>query len=333
MAAFALRLVGLLTLTLMVIIISVWALTIGSSDIGIGGVVEALSGSGDERQFLVVTTVRLPRILAALLAGASLAVAGAIMQAVTANPLASPGLLGINAGAAFAVVASLILFEPAPTAVYVWYAFVGAASAAFIVYMLASSGVGGATPLKLALSGVILSVFLGSVTSSILIFDKTTLDNVRLWSVGSLSGRPMSSVVAVSPYIGLGIVAALVFSRQVATLSLGAEVARSIGQNITRWRLTCGVVVVMLAGSAVAMAGPIGFVGLVVPHMVRLAIGTDYRWILPFCAVAGALLVILADNLLRYVLPARDIPVGVTMAIIGAPLFVFLARYRIGNAR
>ncbi len=333
MAASALRLVGLLTLTLVVIVISLWALTIGSSDIGIGGVVEALAGAGDERRFLVVTTVRLPRILAALLAGASLAVAGAIMQAVTSNPLASPGLLGINAGAAFAVVASLILFEPAPTAVYVWYAFGGAAAAAFIVYMLASTGAGGATPLKLALSGVILSVFLGSVTASILIFDKTTLDNVRLWSVGSLSGRPMSSVVAVAPYIGFGLVAAMAFSRQVATLSLGAQVARSVGQNIALWRLASGAIVVMLAGSAVAMAGPIGFVGLVVPHMVRLAIGTDYRWILPYCAIAGALLVILADNLLRFALPGRDIPVGVTMALVGAPLFVFLARYRIGNAR
>lgn len=333
MAAFALRLVGLLTLTLVVIVISLWALTIGSSEIGLGSVVQALAGQGDERRFLVVTTVRLPRILAALLAGASLAVAGAIMQAVTANPLASPGLLGINAGAAFAVVVSLILFEPAPTAVYVWYAFGGAATAAFIVYMLASAGAGGATPLKLALSGVILSVFLGSVTASILIFDKTTLDNVRLWSVGSLSGRPMSSVVAVAPYIGLGLVAAMAFSRQVATLSLGAQVARSVGQNIALWRLASGGVVVMLAGSAVAMAGPIGFVGLVVPHMVRLAIGTDYRWILPYCAIAGALLVILADNLLRFALPGRDIPVGVTMALVGAPLFVFLARYRIGNAR
>ena len=309
---------------------SLWALTVGSSGLGLRDALEALSGPHGSRDYLIMTTVRLPRVLAALLAGAALAMAGAIMQAVTANPLASPGILGINAGAAFAVVISIAFFGTADTASYVWFAFAGAAVAALCVYLLGSAGAAGATPLKLALAGAILSAFLGALTTSILIFDRTTLDDVRMWTVGSLSGRPMSSVTAVAPYFALGLAAAIVSARQLATLSLGTEVARTIGQNVAAWRIAFAAIVVLLAGGAVAMTWPIGFVGLVVPHMVRLVIGANYRWLLPYSAVSGALLVLVADNILRLTASGRDVPVGVTMALVGAPFFIYLARYRTG---
>ena len=277
-------------------------------------------------------TLRLPRVLAGLLSGAALASAGAIMQAITNNPLASPGLLGINAGAAFAVVLAVILTGADSTAIFVWYAFGGAAFAAVVVYSIGSVGRAGATPLKLALAGAILASFLTSLTTAMLIFDQSTLDQVRLWSAGSLSGRSLSTSAAVAPYILAGLAGAILFRRQIMTLSLGSDVARSVGQNLHLWRGLGGLMVVLLAGSAVALAGPIGFVGLVVPHIARLIVGTDYRWIIPFSALGGAFLVVAADALARWAMPAQDMPVGVTMAMIGAPFFIYLARYRLGAA-
>lgn len=314
-------------------LVTVWAVTVGSSAIPPRTVLAALFHFDGSREHIVVTSVRLPRVLAALLAGSTLAVAGAIMQGVTGNPLASPGLLGINAGAAFAVVTAIVLAGTGSSAAHVWYAFGGAAAAAAAVYLLGSFGREGATPLKLALAGAIVSTFLASLTTAILIFDRDTLDNVRLWTVGSLAGRQMPDLMPVIPYAAAGLAAALLTARQITTLSFGADVARSLGQNQRLWRLLAGLIVVLLAGSAVAVAGPVGFVGLVVPHMARLIVGVDYRRIIPFSALAGPILVIAADALLRHILPGRDIPVGVTMALIGAPFFIYLARYRIGGAR
>jgi iron complex transport system permease protein len=265
--------------------------------------------------------------------GAALAVAGAIMQAVTNNPLASPGLLGINAGAAFAVVMAIILFAPASSASYAWYAFAGAAAAAVIVYAVGSVGPAGATPLKLALAGAVFATFVTSIITAALIFDQGTLDDIRLWSTGSLVGQTLPGVAAVAPYIVVGLAASLVSCRQIMTLSLGAELARAVGQSLRLWRAVAAVIVVLLAGSAVALAGPVGFVGLVVPHVARLVVGVDYRWIIPFSALGGAALVVLADTVVRSAMPGHDLPVGVTMAIIGAPFFIYLARYRIGSAR
>ncbi|BCJ90577.1 siderophore ABC transporter permease [Terrihabitans soli] len=306
------------------------ALTVGSSDLSIRNVLDALFQFDGTRDHVVVTAVRLPRVLAALVVGSALGVAGAIMQAVTRNPLASPDLLGINAGAAFAIVIAIVLWGTEASFFYIWFAFAGAAIAACAVQALGSIGPGGATPLKLALAGAILTSFLTALTTAILIFDQATLDAVRLWSIGSLADRSMAAVAAVAPYALIGLAAALVIARQITVLSLGRDVARSVGQNAARWRWVSGIVVVLLAGSAVALAGPIGFVGLVIPHIARLVIGADYRWILPFSALAGAVLLVTADGFLRGLLPGKDIPVGVTMALIGAPVFIYLVRTRTG---
>ncbi|MGQ4274677.1 FecCD family ABC transporter permease [Terrihabitans sp. B22-R8] len=322
----------LLALAALTIIAALIAVTLGSFQASPDAVFDAVLHFDGSREHIVIRDVRLPRVLAALLVGSSLAVAGAIMQAMTGNPLASPGLLGINGGAAFVVVLAVALLDAKSEETYIWFAFAGAALAGSAVYLIGSAGGRGGTHVRLALAGAVLSTFLGALTASFLIFDQATLEVVRLWSVGSLANRQMSSVLAVCPYILAGLAAALVFSREIMTLSLGETIAQSVGQSLAVWRAVAALIVVLLAGGAVALAGPVGFVGLVVPHIGRFVVGTDYRWIIPFCAVGGALLVVLADGLLRWVLPVGDIPVGVTMALVGTPLFIHLAR-RLGAFR
>jgi iron complex transport system permease protein len=309
------------------------SLAIGTTAIPLRVIVEALLAPDGSREHVVVATQRLPRVLIGCAVGASLACAGAVMQAVTNNPLASPGLLGVNAGAAFAVVMAIVTLGAQSDAILVWYAFGGAAVSAAIVYGLGSAGRAGATPLRLALAGAIVTSFLGSITATVLVFDQSTLDNVRLWTAGTLSGRSMQTLLSVGPYIGLGLAAALALGRQVTTLGLGAEIARLVGQNQALWRGIAALLVVLLAGSAVALAGPVGFVGLVVPHVARMVVGTDYRHILPACMLGGATLLVAADAAVRLIMPEQDLPVGVTMALIGAPFFVYLARSRIGAVR
>jgi iron complex transport system permease protein len=313
--------------------LTLWAVASGTAPVGVGDVIDAIVAFDGSREHLVVTTLRLPRVLAGLLAGGALAVAGAIMQAVTGNPLAAPDLLGVNAGAAAAVVTALSLLGVGSQNALVWYAFAGAAIAAAIVFMLGSFGRSGATPLKLVLAGAVLTACLSSLTTAMLIYDKATLDTMRLWTAGSLAGRSMADIGAVAPYILTGLAAALVFRRHLTTLSLGAEAARSLGQNPLLWRGLAAVLVVLLAGGAVALTGPIGFVGLVVPHIARMTAGVDYRWIIPFSAAGGAGLVVLADTLGRSLFASQSFPVGVSLALIGAPFFIWLARRFRGHGR
>lgn len=322
-------LIWLLILCAGLVLLSLWSLTAGSSDISLGRAMQALLAPGQDRADIIVQGVRLPRLIAALAAGAALAVAGAIMQAVTGNPLADPGLLGINSGAAFAVVAAISLTGTDASGALMWAAFAGAGAAAALVYALGAAGRSGPTPLKLVLAGVVVSTFLGAVTAAVLILDQMTMDVVRLWTAGSLKNRTMAQVTPVLPWLLLALLAALILRAQFTTLSLGADTARMLGQNPARWRAVAGLLVVALAGSAVAIAGPLGFVGLVVPHLARLCLGPDYRLILPFAAVGGAGLAALADTMPR-AWWGTDVPLGISMALIGAPFFIWLARSRIG---
>ncbi|EJN02558.1 iron ABC transporter permease [Phyllobacterium sp. YR531] len=312
-----------------VIAISAWAVTLGTKHISLVTIWDAIFWFDGSREHLLVMSIRLPRVLAGLLVGSALAVSGAIMQSVTGNPLASPGLLGVNAGAALAVVAGMSLFGTSLGSTSVWLAFGGAAIASAIVLLLGLIGRQGATPLKLVLVGAVVSTFLMSLTTAVLIFDETTLDAVRLWTIGSLSGRTMEQVRLVAPYIVLGLIASLPLRQHLMSLSLGTEVSQSLGQNPVFWRGISMGIVVFLAGGAVSLAGPVGFLGLVVPHIVRMIIGVDYRWIIPFSALGGALLLVFADMAGRVLFASQNFPAGVTMAIIGAPFFLWLARYRL----
>lgn len=327
-------LLALLVLLGLGVVIAAQAVAIGTTPLSLAQVGEAIFAFDGSRDHLVITMLRLPRVLAGLLVGAALAAAGAVMQAATGNPLASPGLLGVNAGAAFAVILAMALPTIGATTGggLLGYAFIGAAIAGFAVHVLGSLGPNGATPLKLVLAGAVISTFLTSLTTAVLIFDQATLDVVRLWTLGSLSGRTMGDVIAVAPFVGVGLVAVLLLRSQFTTLSLGAEISGGLGQSPVLWRTISVVLVVLLAGSAVALAGPVGFVGLVMPHVARLLVGADYRWILPYSVVGGALLVVIADMLGRSLFASQDFPVGVTLALIGAPFFLWLARYRLRGA-
>lgn len=307
---------------------SLLAVALGTVRIPLSTILDAIFRFDGSRNHLLVVAVRLPRVIAALLAGGALAVSGAIMQAITNNPLASPGLLGINAGAAFAVVSIMTFFGAGVGDIYIWFAFLGAGIAAFAVTLLSSFGPIRHSPVGLILAGAIVATFLTSLTSAVLIFDQSTLDAVRMWTAGSVTGRTMAQAATVAPYIAFGLIVSLFLGRHLTTLSLGADTARSVGQNTALWRGVAIVTVILLAGGAVALAGPIGFVGLIVPHIVRMAVSVDYRWIIPFSALGGALLVVGADMAGRMVFGSQNFPVGVTIALVGAPFFLWLARNR-----
>jgi iron complex transport system permease protein len=307
-----------------------WSITLGAADITPDVVYQALFAFDAENfDHLIIQTVRLPRVLAGVIVGASLAVAGAIMQGLTRNPLADSGILGINAGAALAVVIAVYIIGNPPLSLYAWFAFGGASAAAVFVYLLGLSRRGEISPLRLTLAGVIVSAFVTAFTTAILIFDQETLERIRFWTAGSLGGREMDLVVQTAPYMLVGLVAALLISRQITTLSLGDEIATGLGQNTARMRMASAVIVVLLSGGAVALAGPIGFVGLIVPHVVRFFTGVDYRWIIPFSALLGAILVTVGDVGARVVIRPQELPVGVVMALVGAPFFIALARWKV----
>lgn len=320
---------GLLLCVALLIICLLWSITLGAANISTETVYAALFAFDGSFDHLIITTVRLPRVLAGAAVGAALAVAGGIMQGLTRNPLADSGLLGINAGAAFAVVLAVYLLGSPPLTLYAVFAFIGAGTAAAIVYLLGSMGRGGATPLRLTLAGVIFTAFVSSFTTALLISDQETLDKIRFWTAGSLAGRDMNLLGMIVPYIAFGLVGALLISRQITTISLGEEVAAGLGQNTTWVKGIAALLVVLLSGGAVALAGPVGFVGLVVPHVVRFFVGVDYRWVLPYAAVVGGIFVTVADVLARVLIRPQEFPVGVMMALVGAPFFIWLARWRV----
>jgi iron complex transport system permease protein len=325
----ALLLPGLLLCLLLLVVCLFWSITLGAADIAPRTVYDAIFASDGSFQHLIIQTIRLPRVLSGIVVGAALAVAGALMQGLTRNPLADSGLLGINSGAALAVVLAVLLRGNPPLSEYAFFGFIGAGLAAVIVYTLGSMGRGGATPLKLTLAGVILTAFISSFTTATLIGDAETLDKIRFWTAGSLSGRDMALLSQTAPWIFIGLIGAILISRQITTISLGDDVAKGLGQNTGLIRAIAAVFIVMLAGGSVALAGPIGFVGLIVPHLVRFIVGVDYRWIVPYSAVMGALLITVGDVGARIVIRPQELPVGVIMAVLGAPFFIWLARWKV----
>jgi len=301
----------------------------GAARIGTADVLAAFTDYGGSEEDLIIRTLRVPRALISALVGASLAVAGAIMQGLTRNPLADPGILGIEAGAALAVVGAVFLFGVSSLSTYALFAFVGGGAAAVVVYGLGSLGRGGMTPMKLTIAGAALAALLGSLTTAMLILNQRTLEEIRFWLAGSVAGRDLGLLLQVLPYMLAGLLLSLALARQITTLSLGDDVAAGLGQRTGWVKGLAAVGVVLLAGSAVAIAGPIGFVGLVVPHVARFFVGMDYRWILPYSIFFGAILLVSADIAARVVLRPQELPVGVMTALVGAPFFIYLARRRV----
>ena len=245
-----------------------------------------------------------------------------------AFPLADPSILGINNGAAFGVVTAVFFGHLTEPIQFVWFAFAGGFAAAVIVYAIGSVGPGGASPVKLALAGVIVSALLSSWLTALLLLDQQTLDVVRFWLAGSLAGRDISIFYTVLPFLAIGIVGTLLIGHQLNILSLGEDTARSLGMRTGLMRLLVAALVVLLAGASVAVAGPIGFVGLAVPHMVRSLSGPDYRWVLAYSLIVGPLLLLSADIAGRVIARPSEIQVGIVTAVLGAPFLIALARQR-----
>jgi iron complex transport system permease protein len=300
----------------------------GAAQVGMGDVISAFTDYEGSEEDLIIRTLRVPRALVAALVGAALAVAGAIIQGLTRNPLADPGILGIEAGAALAVVGSVFVFGASSLTTYALFAFLGGAIAAVIVYSLGTLG-GGMSPMKLIVAGAALAALLSSLTTAVLILNQRTLEEIRFWLAGSVAGRDLTLLLQVLPYVGAGLLLAFALGRQITALTLGEDVATGLGQRTAWVKFFCVVAVVLLAGSAVAIAGPIGFVGLVIPHVARFFVGVDYRWVLPYSALLGAMLLVSADIAARLVLRPQELPVGIMTALVGAPFFIYLARKRI----
>lgn len=290
--------------------------------------IQAFSAYDGSDAHAIVRELRVPRTELGLLVGAALGAAGALMQGVTRNPLAEPGILGINAGAAFAVVLAISVIGVSSVSAYAAFALLGASVSALLVFLLGGSGRGGPTPIRLALAGAVLAWLLVSLTGAVLVFDARTLDEFRFWIVGSIAGRDAGVAAAVLPFVAAGLAIALGAGRWLNALALGDEVARSLGQHVGRARVTASVGFVLLAGGAVAAAGPVAFVGLVVPHLARGIVGPDYRWIVPYSIVLGAVLLLAADVLGRVVARPAELEVGIVTALLGAPFFIWLVRRR-----
>jgi len=283
------------------------------------------AGSLTAGEQLVVST-RLARTLMAVAVGASLAVAGALMQALTRNPLASPGLFGVNAGATFAIILGSSLLALSSMQQWLWCAFLGAALAGALVWLIGNRGESRLSPLRIVLAGAAVTALFSAFSQALLVVDEEGLDTVLFWLAGSLSERELAMAAPLLIGVSFGLFGAWLLAGQVNVLGAGESIAIGLGQRTGRIRLLMSVLIVGLAGSAVALAGSIGFIGLLVPHMVRKSLSVDHRWLLPGCAVLGATLLLLADTLSRVVILPQEVPVGVMTAFFGAPFFIALAR-------
>ncbi|MFC9056868.1 FecCD family ABC transporter permease [Streptomyces sp. NPDC057074] len=321
--------VGLCGLAVLLFAVTALSLAVGSGDVSAHDLVHGLlDPDRSVRGQLVVREVRIPRTLAGLLAGVALGLAGTVMQGVTRNPLADPGLLGINAGAAVAVVFAMSVLSLTEPGQYIWFGFLGACLAAVLVYGVASFGREGATPVKLALAGAAATALLVSVTDTILLTDSRTFDQFRFWQVGALDGRESDVLLQALPFVVAGAVLALGLGPRLNGLALGDDVARALGQRVAVARLAGAASTVLLCGAATAVAGPIAFVGLAVPHAVRAITGPDHRWILPYSALLAPALLLVADVVGRVVAPPGEVQVGVVTAAIGCVPFILLVRRR-----
>ena len=281
-------------------------------------------GSADH----VVLASRLQRTLAGLAVGVALALAGAGLQGMTRNPLADPGILGLNSGAAAAVATGVYLFSFSSVTQFMAAGFVGAALAAVLVYALAAASRTGATPITLAIAGAAVTAGLVSLVHALVILDQGALDRMRLWQVGTLGARDLGDLAAVAPALLIGAVIVLGAARALNALALGDDAAAGLGVHVGRTRVVLGVGIVLLVGAAVSLAGPVGFLGLVVPHAVRLLVGSDHRRLLPLTALLGPVVLLLADVVGRVIAPPAEVQVGVMTALLGVPVFLVLIRTR-----
>jgi iron complex transport system permease protein len=319
---------GLVAALLLLAGVTALSVLVGARPMAPSAVLAAVLGGGTPAEHAVVWDLRVPRTVVGLVVGPALGVCGALIQAYTRNPLADPGILGVNAGAALAVTLALALAGVTSPAGYVWFAFAGALVVTVAVYAIGSTGPGHATPEKLTLAGVALAAVLGGVEQMLALSNPQLFAGTLSWGVGSLGGRSLPVVATIAPFVVAGLVLSLALARPLNALALGDELGRSLGARVGTTRVLTIAAVTLLAGGATALAGPIAFVGLMVPHVVRWFTGPDQRWIVPYSMVVAAILLLASDIVGRLVMPTGELRVGLVTAFVGAPVLVALARRR-----
>lgn len=323
------RRVGWLAAAVVLLVLAcLLSLAVGSRQIAPPQVFDALVHGGASDDAEVVRALRVPRTVVGLAVGAALGLAGAVMQGVTRNPIAEPGILGVSQGASVGVVFAIAFAGVHSLTGYVWFGFAGAAMAAVVVYAVASSGRGGASPVRLALAGAAFNAFLTSIVSAVLTTDAAALDEFRFWQVGSLSGRDDRIALHILPFLAVGLALVVSVARGLDALALGEDVAKGLGQNVAAVRVTAALGATVLTGAAVAAAGPIAFIGLAVPHIARALVGTDHRWLLVLSALLGPVMLLVSDVVGRVLFPPSEVPAGVMTALIGVPFLVAIVRRR-----
>ena len=306
---------------------AVAALAWGSHPIPLATVLDAFTAYDPTNpSHVVVTQSRVPRAILGVLVGAALATSGLVMQSFTRNPIADPGILGVNAGAAAGVVLAMAYLGITTIGGYLWIALAGAGAGAVVVYLLGSSRSQGSSPVRMTLAGAAFSIAIGALTSMVLASNESVFATFRYWAIGTLQGRGLDIIVVVAPLIVLGLVLALALIRPLNALALGEEAAIAVGVSVARARIGAVAVVVLLAGSATAAVGPIGFVGLATAHIVRVIVGPDHRYLLPATLVCGPALLLSADVLGRVAAAPAELQTGIAAAVMGGPLFIMLVR-------
>lgn len=322
------RAVGLGVAVVVLMAVCVASLAIGTENVSLPTVWRALTDYQDLGDQWIVHELRIPRTVLGLLVGLALGLSGTLIQAVGRNPLADSEVLGINSGAALFVVCAIALFGLSGIWTYIWFAFAGALFAMVMVYLVGISGSAAATPVRVLLAGVAVGAVLEGIGFAVRLRYPRAFDNMRFWDAGALDGRSVEVIWAISPFIAVGAVLCLVVSRSLNVTAFGDELARSLGGNVVRTQVLSLIAVTLLAGAATAGAGPIGFVGLMVPHAVRRFTGPDWRWILGYAVVVAPALLLAADVVGRVVIRPAELPAGIVTAFLGAPVLVWLIRKR-----
>ncbi|MEJ8736510.1 iron ABC transporter permease [Erysipelotrichaceae bacterium HCN-30851] len=312
-------------LSLCLIIVSVLSILYGSKSVDMEILFDAFF-TNKESFSISVVQARIPRTLFGILAGASLGVSGCLMQSITRNPIADPSILGINTGASLFVVVGIAFFSISSPSQYIWLGFTGAMLTAILVYGIASVGQSGATPIKLALAGAAVSMALMSLVNTIMLPNSQVMDSFRFWQTGSIGGAKWNMILVLLPYFILGLLLSFYLSSYLNTLALGDELATSLGINSKKVRAMAAFAGVLLCGATTALAGPIAFVGLMVPHIMRLLIGSNMHYLLPLSALGGSILLLGADIIGRVIASPAELEVGIITAILGAPVFIYIVR-------
>ena len=307
-------------------IMAVFSISLGAKNIAFSKVVDVLLGNNPDSLEAAIILQRIPRTVFGILAGGALGISGALMQSITRNPIADPSILGVNTGASLFVVVGIAFFNITVAYQYIWLAIIGAGVTAVFVYSVASMGKDGATPLKLALSGSAVSIVLGSLVSTIMLPNNRVMEAFRFWQVGSIGSATWENIMLISPFLIVGFIISMFISGYLNNLALGDEAATALGTNVVMTRTIGALSSVLLCGATTALAGPIGFVGLIIPHIIRLIFGSEMSKMLPLSFLGSAILMLISDIIGRIISLPGETEVGIVTAVLGAPVFILAIR-------